>query len=254
MESDTFDALIHEATEASMEGWDFSYLKGRKTEIQLPWDYAALVRKALAQGRSAIDLGTGGGEFLATLAPFRTKIYATEGYPPNLPIAQRRLGPLGVEVCDTTADPTNSHLPFADGQFDVIIDRHDEFVSAELFRILRPGGLFITQQCGGYGEKDLIEWFSGKDASDPMDWTAGVASRQLEESGFQITNVQEVYPEYAFLDVGAVVFDLRARPWNVDGFSVDRYRAQLLAMHEHISEHGRFIVNDQRFLVEAKKP
>ncbi len=100
----------------------------------------------------------------------------------------------------------------------------------------------------------MIEWFTGKGAVGPMDWTAAVAARQLQEAGFRIANVQEAYPEYSFLDVGAVVYDLRARPWNVEDFSVQKYRARLLAMHEHIEENGSFTVKDQRFLIEAVKP
>jgi SAM-dependent methyltransferase len=249
-----FDTLVRDALEAPLEGWDFPYLEGRKTDIELPWDYAAIVRTRMNQADSVLDLGTGGGEFLSALAPFHARIRATEGYPLNVDVARKRLEPLGVEVCDTRADPTNRHLPFADGEFDLIIDRHDEYVAPELFRVLRAGGQFITQQCGGYGEAGLIEWFVGKGVAEPMDWTAAVAALQLREAGFRVTNVHEVYPEYSFLDVGAVVYDLRTRPWNVEGFSVLKYRDRLLAMHKHMEKHGSFIVKDQRFLVEAVKP
>ena len=250
----TFDALIRDASEAPFEGWDLSYLAGRKTDIELPWDYALIVRSAMEHADSMLDLGTGGGEFLSSLAPLPARTCATEGYPPNVGVAKQRLDPLGIEVCDTSADPANRHLPFADGEFDLIIDRHDEYVAPELFRLLRAGGQFITQQCGGYGEADLIEWFAGKGGAAPMDWTAAVAARQLQEAGFRITNVQEAHPEYSFLDVGAVAYDLRTRPWNVEDFSVEKYRDRLLAMHEHIAEHGSFTVKDERFLIEAVKP
>ena len=161
---------------------------------------------------------------------------------------------MGVTVFDTTRDQENRQLPFADGQFDLVINRHESYVPKEVWRVLRPGSRFMTQQCGGYGEVDLIAWFKGNGAVKPMDWTAAVASRQLEEAGFRIVDEQEVYPEYTFLDVGAAVYDLRTRPWLVEDFSVQKYRDRLFAMHEHIQHHGSFTVKDQRFFIEAVRP
>jgi len=250
-DTNTFEAMIRDASEAPLLGWDFPYLAGRKTDILLPWDYAEIVRSEMNHADSMLDLGTGGGEFLASLTPFPTRTWATEGYPLNVGPAKWRLEPLGVHVLDTTTDPGNRHLPFPDGEFDLITDRHDEFVAPELFRLLRPGGRFITQQCGGYGEAGLIEWFMGRNTPAPMDWAVGVAVNQLKETGFRVMNQQEAYPEYSFLDVGAVVYDLRTRPWMVPDFSVQKYQDRLLALHKHIEKHGRFVVKDQRFLIEA---
>lgn len=247
----TFDQLIDEALAAPFKGWDFSWLEGRQTYQPLPWDYPTRVRVRMQGANTMLDMGTGGGEILASLAPFPPRVCATESYPPNVVVARQRLEPLGVVVCDTTADPRGLHLPFGQGEFDLVINRHEEYIPAEVFRILKPGGCFITQQCGGYGGVDLIEYFTGK--IEPMDWTAAVASRQLEQVGFRIIDSQEVYPEYSFLDIGAVVYYVKAIPM-VEGFSVDTYRDRLLAMHEHIQRHGSFTVKDQRFLIEATKP
>jgi len=42
-------------------------------------------------------------------------------------------------------------------------------------------------------------------------------------------------------------------PWTMPGFSVDAYRDQLGALHEHIEREGSFIVHARRFLIETKK-
>lgn len=245
------DTLIAEALAAPFEGWDFSWLEGRKSHLQMPWDYAATVKAGMSSARTMLDMGTGGGEVLASLAPFPPRVCATESYPPNVVVARRRLEPLGVAVFDTSSDPRGLRLPFGDAEFDLVINRHEEYIPAEVFRILTPGGRFVTQQCGGYGEVDLIEYFRGK--IEPMDWTAAVASRQLEQAGFEIIDCREAWPEYSFSDIGAVVYYLKACPWMVEDFCVQKYRSQLLAMHEHIQQHGRFTVRDQRFLLEARK-
>lgn len=249
---DTFEKLIEDAAQAPFRGWDFSYLEGRKTESALPWDYVARARAKIRGAGSMLDMGTGGGEILSSLAPLAPYTCATEGYAPNVVLAKQRLEPLGVEVFDMTSDQENRRLPFPDVHFDLVINRHECYVAGEVRRILKPNGWFLTQQCGGYGKVDLIEYFKGP--VEPMDWTVVTASRELEEAGFHIVDQQEAYPECSFLDIGAVVYYLRAVPWTVNDFTVERYRDRLLAMHNHILEHGKFTVKEQRFLIEAVKP
>lgn len=252
MSDRTFDELVNEALEAPFEGWDFSYLEGRRVWFTLPWDYAARVKARMQDTTAMLDMGTGGGEFIASLAPLPPRVRVTETYEPNVAVARRRLEPLGVTVCDTSDDPDNEHLPFDDGEFDLVINRHESYVPAEITRILKPGGTFITQQVGTGSEHALVEFFKGTYESD--DWTSAVTSRQLAEAGLTILEAQDVSPEYAFLDVGAVVYFLTAIPWILDDFTVDRYRDRLLAMHDHIRRNGPFTLKAQRFFVEAVKP
>lgn len=57
-------------------------------------------------------MGTGGGEFLAGLQPLPPHTCATEGYPPNIPIAQQRLKRLGAAQFVSGA-PLQEHLESA---------------------------------------------------------------------------------------------------------------------------------------------
>jgi hypothetical protein len=41
--------------------------------------------------------------------------------------------------------------------------------------------------------------------------------------------------------------------WIVPGFTVDRYRTELAALHDHIQSQGPFIAHTTRFLIEARK-
>ncbi len=69
-----------------------------------------------------LDMGTGGGEFLSSLAPFPPYTCATEAYPPNVPIAKARLEPLGIEVFQISED---NFLPIPDNTLDLVINRHE---------------------------------------------------------------------------------------------------------------------------------
>ncbi|MBL2126900.1 methyltransferase domain-containing protein, partial [Klebsiella pneumoniae] len=75
------------------------------------------------------------------LQSFPPTIYATEGYAPNLPIARKKLEPLGVTVVAVIDDTA---LPFQDEQFDFIMNQHESYSASEVNRILSPNGIFLT--------------------------------------------------------------------------------------------------------------
>src|SRR5699024_7579024 len=57
------------------------------------------------------------------------KVWATEGYEPNVSIAKKRLEPLGVQVITFEED---AHLPVENRQFDLILNKHESYDPAEL--------------------------------------------------------------------------------------------------------------------------
>jgi SAM-dependent methyltransferase len=222
----SFERSVAKALAQPFSGWDFSYLRGRMVEEKPDWDYAAMVRARLAAGGPALDLGTGGGEFLASLAPLPSGMLATEAYVPNVPVARARLEPLGVTVVQVKGAPDNviippgtglNSLPFADGQFSLVINRHESYYPAEIFRVLQPGGAFITQQVGGEHLQDLNRALNAPRDNDGR-WDLAFAVGQLQEAGFQISEAREAFPTVTFRDIGAVVYYLRAVPWQILGF------------------------------------
>lgn len=249
--SPDFDQLVAEAQAASFIGWDFSWLEGRWFESPPPWDYKERVRARLPVAHAFLDMGTGGGEFLETLAPLPLDTWATENYPPNMPIARRRLEPLGVRVVTGVADDA---LPFPDHRFDLVINRHESFSAAEVSRILQPGGRFITQQVGGHDNLQLNELLQNEVAFEFIDWGPAVAVQQLKAAGLRIVEQIEAFPKTRVADVGAVVYYLRATPWQIDSFTVEAYRDKLLSLHRRIARDNGLTLTSHRFYLEAVKP
>ena len=104
----TADELIEEGSSASVEGWDFSWLRDRATEERPSWGYATLVAERMDGTAAPLDLQTGGGEVFAWILE-RTNhrpahLAATESWEPNLRIARTNLGPHGVTVYQTPDD------------------------------------------------------------------------------------------------------------------------------------------------------
>ncbi len=199
---------------------------------------------------SLLDLDTGGGEFLSSLSPLPRRTFATEAYPPNVPIARARLEPLGVRVMEI---PANGPLPFKSDSFDMVINRHGDIFPPEIRRILRAGRSFVTQQVGGRNNIRLNEMLQDRVEFRDAGWTLDVAVTQLEENGFEILDRREEFPQVEFLDIGAVVYYLRAIPWQIGDFSIEKYSDRLAAIHNIIEKDGKFVSSCHRFYLEARK-
>ena len=233
---------------APFEGWDFSYLNQRMVEGEPPWDYAALARGACQHAQNILDVATGGGEALAALAPFAGRVTAVEGYPPNIEVARRRLGPLRIEVFKGN---TASGMPFGDATFDLVLNRHGGFRPAEMHRILQPGGTYLTQQVAGDNLADLAEAF-GTGQAYPQN-TLDRVSEQMLALGFTLRRAENWRGTVSFLDVGAIVYFLKAIPWVVQGFDLETHRPHLMALDEQRKSGRPLVFSYTRFLIEAVK-
>jgi hypothetical protein len=80
--------------------WDFSYLNDRAAQDERPWSYCDVAANLIRVARHPLDVDTGGGEFLASLAPLPPATKAIESYHPNVSLASSRLAAAGVEVSE----------------------------------------------------------------------------------------------------------------------------------------------------------
>jgi SAM-dependent methyltransferase len=232
-------------------GWDFSHLDGRMLEEQAPWSYSTRAAELMHNSSSVLDMGTGGGERLLKLRKYwPKKVVVTEDYPPNFKLATERLSPHGVKVLDV---PLTDHdpMPFVDGEFDVVLNRHSGLNSAEVARILAPGGTFLTQQIHGLWAEDLIAAFDAK--PQWPDSTPDKYIPRLQAAGLKIVELREWAGQLAFTDVGAIVYYLKAVPWLVPGFTVNSHLLYLLQMQERLRNEKQLIFKARKYLVEAQK-
>lgn len=232
-------------------GWDFSYLEGRMLEEKPPWDYMARAAELMRCANSVVDLDTGGGErFLELHSHWPAKVVATEEHPPNFALAAERLAPLGVQVLPvhiTDDDP----LPFADSEFDLVLNRHSAFNSAEIARVLTPGGVFLTQQVHGLWADDLHAAF---DVTPQWpDATPEQYVPRLQAAGLTIVDLRNWHGVLRFTDVGAIVYFLKAVPWTVPGFTVETHTRYLFALQDRIDAGEALVFTTRKYLIEAQK-
>lgn len=247
----TLAELLAEGNAVPVEGWDFSWFEGRATEERPAWGYSRIVAERMAAAAAALDIQTGGGEVLAGLPRLPALTVATEPWLPNVDVARRNLRPRGAAVVAVASSPA---LPFRSASFDLVVSRHPVGVLwDEIARVLRPGGVFISQLIGAANQRELKEAMRGplawSDEGSP-DWYAAAAER----AGLTVVDLRTQALRTVFHDIAAVVYFLRKVLWTVPGFTVDQYREQLTRVHEQIRRDGSFVSHAQRVLIEVRRP
>ena len=243
--------LAEEAV-AHIHGWDFSHLDGRYTQDDtLPWDYKAEVLAALRPDSRILDMDTGGGEFLLSLNHPHHLTAAIENYPPNVALCRETLLPLGIDFKAAAAD---GPLPFPDDHFDLVLNRHGSFDPKEVFRVLKPGGVFLTQQVGEDNDRELVELVLPGQQKMYGGWSMTPVANSLKQTGFVVEKQDEAFVPIRFFDTGALVWFARIIQWEFVGFSVDKCFDRLLEVEERIAREGEVSGNAHRFFLKARKP
>jgi SAM-dependent methyltransferase len=240
-----------EEEQAHIHGWDFSHINDRyEEEGDLPWDYRGLIHAYLREEIELLDMDTGGGEFLLSLGHPYEHTAATEGYPPNVELCKRTLLPLGIDLREM---PDCSQMPFENSRFDIVINRHGDYCVSELRRVLKKGGLFITEQVGEDNDRELVELllpgtpkpFPGLNLQEQV--------KLFEQAGFEILNRDECFRPIKFFDVGALVWFARIIEWEFPGFSVDACFDRLLKAQQILKELGAIEGRIHRYMLIARK-
>ena len=233
-----------------LKGWDFSYLDNRWSHSPTTWDYDKIVRKFKSETDLLLDMGTGGGEYLLTLNHPYIQTFVTEGHLPNVELCKRTLSPLGITVKQVFED---DKLDFNDEFFDIIINRHESFNIEEVSRVLKPNGLFITQQVGRDNSIDLNSMILPEYKSLYPNQTLENQINIVKSTSFDVLFQAEEYPITRFYDIGAIVYYAKAIEWEFPNFSVEKHFSQLCNMHRKLEQQGYIESREHRFIIVAQK-
>ena len=262
IEMHDFSQLLEESIERPFSGWNFSY-DGRISST-FPWDFASIVGSHARHSPNMLDMGTGGGEWLSRL-PFRPRsTKATESWEANVPVARKRLSSLGIEVIQVESAPDNVDqdsrsggglLPFPDGSFHLVTNRHEAFVATEVERILALGGRFLTQQVES-GFSDNFRRLLGVPIQ-PISirpWALELSLIQIRKAGLRVEASGEGSEIISFADVGALAWYLKSFPRLFPDFSAEIFRAPLHRLHLLIEREGPLTVHQRLFWLDSRKP
>ena len=230
-------------------GWNLKGIAPKRIGPGPPWDYEGRARELLARATRALDIGTGAGELFAGLCNgYRGRAVASEPWNVNAPIAKRRLSPLGIEVVHCAS----LHLPFQDGVFDLVIDRHEELDPDEVHRVLEPGGLVLTQQIGRNEWTELRPFFPRMQDFGPL---LDQYTRGFRHAGMIIGQAETHDVRVAYRGLGELVYLLCISPWTIPEFDpLGRDLAPLLLLEDRLTTRDGLVLTESRFLIEARKP
>lgn len=232
---------------------DLSYITapGRMDTDSVPWDFYALVVQHTHERTYMLAMQAGGGEFLLSLPQLPYYTYATEDDASNVDLIRMRLAPQGVRVFKTQSP---QEIPMDDDSLELVVNQHSAFDAAEVFRVLRPGGVFIAEQTGGNDALEINQWLRIRHPGDFAMWNLTKARQELEAAGLRVLAMQESVLYSRFYDVGAVVHYTRVFGWQFPGFRVDGRIDELCQVQKTIETYGFVACRAPRFVFLAQKP
>ena len=191
-----------------------------------------------------LGAGKGDGRGLAPQVVFEAVVH--------LALARERLGPLGVEVVQAI-EGLERPMAFPDGAFGLVINRHTGYNVREVERVLRPGGVFLTQQVDGLSLADLTAAF-GDEPPWPF-FNLAFALERVAETSLVVDEAREWEGVTTFGDVGALVYFVKAIPWLVpSGFGVATHAEHLLRLQRRLEAEGQLTFATKRLMLRAHRP
>ncbi len=233
-----------------LDGWDFSHMNTERAPT--PWNYDEIVSAHLRSDSLLLDLGTGGGEILLSLATECAKAGGIDSSESMISAANRNLDRSNAtNVTFLLMD--NFETGFSDCTFDVITNRHAGFSELEVDRILKPGGLFITQQVGRNNTLNVLAAFDWTPDSFGVGYWDQSWQEEIQNMGYEVVTSEQYDVDYWFCDIQSLLFWLKSVPL-LAPFDLDRHFRNVERLIASAWSAKGLKTNEHRKLLVARKP
>ncbi|WP_040949820.1 class I SAM-dependent methyltransferase [Gorillibacterium massiliense] len=231
-------------------GWDFSRVKCMTEGTN--WDFYTEVTKTCAKTDLLLDIGTGGGEKILSIADSALLLVGIDQSSGMIETAKRnaaRPDIRNVRFFQMEAE----ELEFPEAFFDVVSCRHSGFQASEIARVLKKGGSFLTQQVSENDKRNLKEAFGRGQAWGEADGAMmGRYVAELKEAGFAEIQTFEFDDTEYYETAEDLIFLLKHTPI-IPGFGSSERDFHILRQFvtEHQTEKG-VRTNAARFVITAR--
>ncbi|MDQ3700215.1 MAG: class I SAM-dependent methyltransferase [Chloroflexota bacterium] len=250
-----------------IKGWDFSRMRTIREPV--PWDYHEVARRYLSAGSRVLDVGTGGGEQFLRLAPYFGSGVGADPDTGMLDAARENAVAAvaaGLPEGRVTFEPMpEDALPFQDDSFDVVLLRHAPVLTNEVLRVLRPGGVFVTQGVGRRNMRNICRVFGvtaygealpGPPRGAPAPHDATPVGESFDVAGRRATVLVrgEYDVRYFVRDAESLLFWLKALSHLASGgFTIERHWQQVAQIIRNSSTPDGIQTNEHRSLLILRK-
>jgi len=231
-------------------GWDFSKVKciveGAK------WDFYCEVSIRCRKSDLLLDIGTGGGEQLLSIAEAALMLVGIDSSAWMVEAARANVevsGKPNVRVLPMDADD----LEFPGGFFNVISCRHSPFRATEAARVLRDGGVFLTQQVSEGDKSNLAQAFGRRQAAAEDGTLKKKYVTELREAGFHEIRTFEYDAAEYYETAEDLIFLLKHAPIIPNFGEVEGDFAVLESFIEANRSDRGIRTNAKRFMIIAQK-
>jgi len=237
----------------SVIGWDFSRIEKKTKVVGKKWKYIRVVKRYINKETILLDVGTGSGELLLEVAQFVKKAYGIDYSRSMIKTARKNLAESRVSNVEfKLADA--KRIPFSKEYFDVVICRHSNFYPKEVFRVLKPGGVFITQQVGEKDKENIKKVFGrGQNFGKKVGALMNRYSRELKKAGFEILKKDTSNALEYYANMEDLIFLLKNTPI-IPNFNIKKDRKFLEEIERRYKTKQGIKTNSFRFLMICRKP
>jgi SAM-dependent methyltransferase len=138
-------------------GWDLLGVRTRRAPV--PWQCTKVAREYLQGREIVLDMGCGDGKVLAQLAESFLRVIGVDISKERIEEA-RLSSPIKLRTRVHLTHASSHKVPATDAAFQVILNRPAPLFTAEIDRVLAPGGYLITQQVGSENTRAIIAAFT----------------------------------------------------------------------------------------------
>lgn len=215
---------------------------------RIPPDLFHILPNYLTTSKTLVDINVGNGERLKKVAHLVDPAYGIATHLEDAITANHC-----VDHWANILVGNAEMLPFHDASMHVVVCRHAAFNATEIWRVLKPSGIFLTQQIAEDDKRNL-KAILGRSYGSTED--TGRLQRQYEGElravGFEVKSEAYTYQE-TYGDMDTLIHVL-ANTMTIPDFDVERDEQALHQIETSLMATDGIPTTASRFLLIATKP
>ncbi|MBM7361650.1 class I SAM-dependent methyltransferase [Priestia taiwanensis] len=234
-----------------VNGWNFSNVRVQSEGVK--WNFYEEVTKRCTHSDILLDVGTGGGENVLNIASSCLFLVGVDLSHGMIKKAQSNLEESEIQNVRFT-HMSSDCLQFPNGFFDVVSCNHAPFVATEIAKVLKNGGIFLTQQVSEADKLNIKEAFGRGQSFGEEDGTLREAYMQeLKEAGFSEVKSFE-YDAIDYYERQEDILFLLTHAPIIPNFGQEERDSEIVQHFIETNQTAKGIrTNSKRFLIIAKK-